>query len=48
MIVGFRNQLAHDYFSFDDATVWAIAVHDIPVLWRECQTLLDSVEDADF
>ena len=43
MIVGFRNQLTHDYAAIDDTTVWAIAVHDVPVLRRECEALLAEV-----
>ena len=40
MIVGFRNQLAHDYAAVNDAVVWAIAAHDVPVLKQECRGLL--------
>jgi uncharacterized protein with HEPN domain len=40
MIVGFRNRLAHDYAAVDDRTVWAIAVHDAPVLRGECEALI--------
>ena len=47
LIVGFRNQLAHDYASIDDETVLAIAHHDVPVLRAECATLLESLPDAD-
>lgn len=39
-IIGFRNRLAHDYAAIDDATVWAIAARDVPVLRRECEALL--------
>lgn len=31
-IVGFRNQLVHDYPAIKDELVWAIAEHDAPVL----------------
>ncbi len=47
MIVGFRNQLAHDYAAIDDETVWAIAGHDVPVLRSECQPLLERLDEAD-
>lgn len=46
-IVGFRNRLAHDYAAIDDATVWAIAEHDVPVLRRECEVLLDEAPSED-
>lgn len=32
MIVGFRNQLAHDYAAINDAVVWAIASNDVAML----------------
>ena len=44
MIVGFRNQLAHDYAAINDAIVWAIAVNDAPVLRAECRSLVIEVE----
>jgi uncharacterized protein with HEPN domain len=47
MIVGFRNQLTHDYASIDDETVWAIAGHDVAVLRRECAALLETVGETD-
>jgi len=47
MIVGFRNQLTHDYPSIDDEIVWGIAVHDAPVLRGECAALLDEHRGAD-
>ena len=47
LIVGFRNQLAHDYASVDDETVLAIAEHDVPVLRRECSALLETLGEAD-
>jgi uncharacterized protein with HEPN domain len=47
MIVGFRNLLTHDYAAVRDATVWATAVRDAPVLRDECQALLDELEEAD-
>jgi uncharacterized protein with HEPN domain len=39
-IVDFRNQLTHEYPTVDDAVVWLIAEHDVPVLQRECAALL--------
>jgi uncharacterized protein with HEPN domain len=39
-IVDFRNQLTHAYATVDDAVVWLIAEHDIPVLQLECTALL--------
>lgn len=39
-IVGFRNQLVHDYPAIIDATVWAIGVNDAPILRRECAALI--------
>ena len=39
-IVDFRNQLTHEYPSVDDAVVYFIAEHDVPVLRRECAALL--------
>ena len=47
LIVGFRNQLAHDYASIDDETVLAIAQHDVPVLRVECSALLVALREAD-
>lgn len=40
MIVGFRNQLAHDYSAINDAIVWAIAANEAPVLGEECRALI--------
>ncbi len=39
-IVDFRNQLAHEYPTVDDALVWGVVEHDVPVLRRECSELL--------
>ncbi len=39
-IVDFRNQLTHSYATVDDALVWLIAEHDVPVLRGECAALL--------
>ena len=46
-IVGFRNQLIHDYAAIIDSTVWAIADHDVSILRRECQTLMETLGGAD-
>lgn len=34
-IVSFRNRLAHNYDSIDDAIVWAVLKKHLPVLKRE-------------
>jgi hypothetical protein len=39
-IIGFRNQLAHDYAAVNDTVVWAIALGEVPVLREECQAIL--------
>ena len=46
MIVGFRNQLTHDYPSIDDEIVWGIAAHDAPVLRNECSALIEELRGA--
>jgi uncharacterized protein with HEPN domain len=46
-IVDFRNQLTPEYPTVDDALVWAIAERDVPVLRRECATLIQRVAPAD-
>ena len=50
-IVDFRNQLTHQYPTVDDAIVWAIIEHDVPVLRGECvghlQRLGDGSESVD-
>jgi uncharacterized protein with HEPN domain len=47
LIVGFRNQLVHDYASVDDETVYAIARQDVSVLRAECVALLEGLGSAD-
>lgn len=47
MIVGFRNQLVHDYPAILDNAVWAIAQNDAPVLRNECTMLVDELQRAD-
>jgi uncharacterized protein with HEPN domain len=39
-IVDFRNLLTHEYPTVDNAIVWAIVEHDVPVLRRECALLM--------
>ena len=46
-IVDFRNQLTHEYAAVDDALVWAVVEHDVPVLRRECAALIQRVAPAD-
>jgi uncharacterized protein with HEPN domain len=46
-IVDFRNQLTHEYPAVDDALVWAVVEHDVPVLRRECAALIQSIAPAD-
>jgi uncharacterized protein with HEPN domain len=40
-IVDFRNQLTHQYVTVDNALVWAIIDHDVPVLRRESGELME-------
>jgi len=42
--VDFRNQLTHEYLTVDDTIVWAIADRDVPILRRECETLMAGLE----
>ena len=46
-IVDFRNQLTHEYGVVDDALVWAVIEHDVPVLHRECKALILGLASAD-
>jgi uncharacterized protein with HEPN domain len=46
-IVGFRNQLVHDYAAIVDSAVWAIANHDAPIIRRECAALIEEFASAD-
>lgn len=46
-VVDFRNQLTHEYPTVDDALVWAIVGHDVPVLRRECAALIQRVTPTD-
>ena len=45
-IVDFRNQLTHEYAAVDDALVWAVVEHDVPVLRRECAALIQRITSA--
>lgn len=46
-VVDFRNQLTHAYPMVDDAVVWLIAEHDVPVLRAECAELLSEGHEGD-
>ena len=46
-IVGFRNQIVHEYSQIDDEAVYSIAQHDVLVLRAECVALLERMTDAD-
>ena len=39
-IVGMRNILVHNYFSIDEAVVWAVVEKDLPVLKRQLTGLI--------
>lgn len=39
-IVDFRNQLTHEYPTVDNAFVWAIIEHDVPLLRKESKMLM--------
>jgi len=43
-IVDFRNQLAHEYSTVDDAVVWATAGRDVLALRDECAQLMGRIE----
>ena len=40
-IVDFRNQIAHEYPTVDNALVWAIIGHDVPLLRQETMHLIN-------
>jgi uncharacterized protein with HEPN domain len=46
-IVDFRNQLTHEYPTVDDALVWAIIEHDVPLLRKESMTLMGLTIDKE-
>jgi len=39
--------LTHEYPTVDNAVVWAIVEHDVPVLRRECVSLMQRVAPND-
>lgn len=43
-IVGFRNQLIHNYGSLDTDVVWTVIVQDLSPLKQESETLIRSIE----
>jgi uncharacterized protein with HEPN domain len=47
LIVGFRNQVVHEYATIDDEAVYAIARHDVSVLRDECAALLGQIAGED-
>ena len=44
-IAGFRDILAHAYFSVDDAIVWDMGNHEMPPLAQAVQRLLQGLDD---
>ncbi|MDY7033398.1 MAG: HepT-like ribonuclease domain-containing protein [Thermodesulfobacteriota bacterium] len=46
-IVDFRNQLTHEYPTVDNALVWAIIEHDVPLLRKESMMLMGPTTDTD-
>ena len=46
-IVDFRNQLTHEYPTVDNALVWAIIEHDVPLLRKESMALMGLMTDTD-
>jgi uncharacterized protein with HEPN domain len=46
-IVDFRNQLTHAYPTVDNALVWAIIEHDVPLLRKESMKLMGLTTDTD-
>ena len=45
-IVAFRNQLTNEYPTVDDALVWAIIEHDVPLLIGESRALMGNNADT--
>ena len=45
-IVDFRNQLTHEYPTVDNALVWAIIKHDVPLLRQQSMALIGLPSDA--
>lgn len=46
-IVDFRNQLTHEYPTVDNALVWAIIEHDVPLLRKESMALMGLPADTE-
>lgn len=46
-IVDFRNQLTHEYPTVDNALVWAIIEHDVPLLRKESMELMGLTADKE-
>jgi uncharacterized protein with HEPN domain len=46
-IVDFRNQLTHEYPTVDNALVWAIIEHDVPLLRNESMMLMGLTAGTD-
>lgn len=46
-IVDFRNQLTHEYPTVDNALVWAIIKHDVPLLRKESLALIGLTAESD-
>jgi|ERR1700722_8050015 len=44
-IVAFRNVLIHGYHMIDDAEVWRVIEHSLPVLLGEVQEMLGTAKD---
>jgi uncharacterized protein with HEPN domain len=38
-IIGFRNRLIHGYDNVDDAIVWDVVVHKLPILGNQIEKL---------
>jgi len=45
-IVAFRNTLIHGYHIIDDAEVWRVIVHSLPLLLEEVNALLASSDNS--
>ena len=43
-IIGFRHQLVHGYSAIDDEIIWKIIQDKLPILVRELNHLLESIE----
>jgi uncharacterized protein with HEPN domain len=45
-VVGFRNRLAHGYWSLDEEVVWLAVTRDLPPLRAAAAALLDEADRA--